>query len=348
VIGATDPGDAVWAHDYHLALLGGEIRERAPGRLLLWFLHTPFPAPDLYRRLPWRRELLEGILAHDLVGFQTRRDLGNFLAAVRTLVPGTTIRGAGGAALREIVRGDRRTVAGHFPISIDFKEFDSLARSEETARRAWEIHAELPRRQLILGIDRLDYTKGTRERLLAFEVLLEEHPELHGKITLIQVAVPSRENVAEYQRMREELEREVARINGRFTVAGWIPVHYVYRSLTKVDLAAFYRTCEVALVTPLRDGMNLVAKEYCAASVDEQGVLVLSEFAGAADQLGGPALLVNPHNKNEVAEVLHRALTMPAEERVERIRRLRRRIRDHDVAHWAWDFSRAAGLERAP
>jgi trehalose 6-phosphate synthase len=298
----------------------------------------------MFARLPWRRELLEGLLSYDLLGFQTRRDLSHFLDCVRALVPQATVLGWGGSSLRHLLFEGREIRAGWFPISIDFAEFDGLARSPEVSETAWHIHEQLPERTLVLGVDRLDYTKGLPERLKAMETFLERYPDLHGKVTLIQVTVPSREEVPEYQRMREELEGLVGRINGRFTREGWVPIHYIYRSLSRRELVAYYRTCEVALITPLKDGMNLVAKEYCAASVDGQGVLILSEFAGAAAQMASPSLIVNPHNTDQVAEALHRAITMPPSERADRIRRLRRHVREHDVAHWARDFGRAAGL----
>jgi trehalose 6-phosphate synthase len=343
VLESTAPGDVVWVHDYHLALVAREVRNRAD-RKLLWFLHIPFPPIDILARLPWRWELMEGLLDYDLLGFQTRRDLLNFLSCVRTIVPSATISGAGGASVRRISHKGREVRVGWFPISIDYKGFDSEARTREIVEVAGRIHRNLPTGTHILGIDRLDYTKGIPERLAAFERFLEKRPEHQGNVTLVQVAVPSRGEVSGYQQLRAHIEREVGRINGRFTTMGWAPILYTHNSLARSELLGYYRTCEVALVTPLKDGMNLVAKEYCASSVDNSGVLVLSEFAGAAAQLFGPALIVNPHDTEQVADALHRAVVMDHGERTARMQRLRRQIREHDIRRWVLDISAAAGL----
>ncbi|MHC4470966.1 MAG: alpha,alpha-trehalose-phosphate synthase (UDP-forming) [Planctomycetota bacterium] len=343
VIEATGPGDAVWVHDYHLALVAREVRKRGD-RQLMWFLHIPFPQLDMLARLPWRWELMEALLDYDLLGFQTRRDLLNFLACVRTIVPSAQITGAGGAAVRTIRHKGRELKVGWFPISIDFRGFDADARTPEIANVASRIHTNLPTGTHVLGIDRLDYTKGIPERLAAFERFLEKHPEHRGKVTLVQVAVPSRGEVIEYQQLRAELEREVGRINGRYTRMGWAPILYTHHSLPRPELLGYYRACEVALITPLKDGMNLVAKEYCASSVDNDGVLILSEFAGAAAQLFGPALIVNPHDTEQVADTLHRAVSMDPGERAARMQRLRRQVRQHDIRRWVLEFSAAAGL----
>ena len=217
------------------------------------------------------------------------------------------------------------------------------AASPEVAEKARELHRLLPRRKLVLGIDRLDYTKGITLRLRAFQHLLERHPEMRGRVSLIQVVVPSREDIPQYHRMKSEIEQLVGRINGAFArPGGWVPVWYEYRSLTRQELLAYYRAADIALITPLKDGMNLVAKEYCACSIEEDCVLILSEFAGAAEQLAGGALLVNPYDVEGVAEMIRTAHAMPEDERVARMRTMRRSIRRHDVFWWVDSFLRAA------
>jgi trehalose 6-phosphate synthase len=232
---------------------------------------------------------------------------------------------------------------GAFPISIDYEAFNTLAASPEVTERVRLIHETVPNRKLVLGVDRLDYTKGIPERLEAFEVLLEKYPDLLGKITLIQVAVPSRTHVPEYQLMKENIDRTVGRINGRFTRAGWVPIHYIYRNLPRPELLSYYRTCEIALITPLKDGMNLVAKEYCASCVEDLGVLILSEFAGAAVTLRKGALLVNPYNVEHVADQIFEAYHMPEREQRRRMFSLRREVEQNNVFSWVESFLTAAG-----
>jgi trehalose 6-phosphate synthase len=232
---------------------------------------------------------------------------------------------------------------GAFPISIDYNAFMRAAAAPEVAARARELHELLPRRRLVLGIDRLDYSKGIALRLRAFQELLERYPSMRGKVSLIQVVVPSRENVPEYARMKTEIEQLVGRINGSFArPGGWVPIWYEYRSLPPVDLLAYYRAADIALITPLKDGMNLVAKEYCACSIEEDCALILSEFAGAAAQLGRGALLVNPCDIEGVADAIHRAFHMDAGERRARMRNMRRSIRENDVFWWVDSYLRAA------
>jgi trehalose 6-phosphate synthase/phosphatase len=232
---------------------------------------------------------------------------------------------------------------GSFPISIDYNAFLRQAATEEVAARAQELHRLLPKRKLVLGVDRLDYTKGIPQRLEAFRTALERYPELRERLSLIQVVVPSREVIPEYHELKTRIEQLVGQINGTFMrPGGWVPVWYVYGSLSRTDLLAYYRAADMALITPLKDGMNLVAKEYCACSIEEDCVLILSEFAGAAAQLQRGALLVNPYDIEGVADTLHRAFTMSEEERCARMRRLRRSIRESDIFWWVDSFLRAA------
>ncbi len=334
------PDDYVWVHDYHLMGVAWFLREMGFEGRVGFFLHTPFPAPDIYLKLPWRSEILEGLLRYDLVGFQTLRDRRNFLHCVRTLLADVPVAGAGAVVT---CRVDGREIrVGSFPISIDFAEFERLSRSEDVVTRAHEVREQLPGRRFILGVDRLDYTKGIPYRLEAFHRAINRYPELRRVVSLLQVVVPSREDIPEYHDLKEEIERMVGRINGEWTESGWVPIHYIYRSLPRPDLVARYRSSEVALVTPLKDGMNLVAKEFCAAHVDDEGVLILSEFAGAADQLQVGALLVNPYDIEGMAESIHRACTMPGEERARRMRHLREVVRGQDIFWWVALFLRAA------
>ncbi len=329
----TAENDFIWVHDYQLALVGSHLRQMGVRKPLAFFLHIPFPAPDLLRRLPWRTELLRGLLEFDLLGFQTLWDRRNFVNSVTTLLADAEV--VSRHRYYTLVRwGNRLVKVGHFPISIDFAQFDAESRSQQVANEAWYLHEHFAGCKMVLGLDRLDYTKGVPERLLAFERALEKYPELHGQLVLIQVVVPSRTDIPEYQTLKAELERLAGHINGRFGVPGWVPVQYLYRSLEKTQLLAYYRASEIALITPLRDGMNLVAKEYCASSVDREGVLILSEFAGAAQQLGKDALLVNPYDLEETADAIYRAYTMPEGERQRRMNSLRATVRRNNVHRW--------------
>ena len=330
---ASTDDDFVWIHDYQLILCGRYLRQLQPSRNLAFFLHIPFPTPDLFRRLPWCEQLLAGLLAYDLVGFQTSRDHRNFVHCVTSLVKGVEVRSR--HRNHTVLRfGNHFIKAGHYPISIDYKDFSERAESEEVAEAAWYLHENYEHRQLMLGIDRLDYTKGIPERLLAFERALEKYPEMQQKTSLIQVVVPSRTMVPDYIDLKDQLEQLAGRINGRFSEHGWVRLHYHYRSLDRVQLLAHYRTAEIALITPLRDGMNLVAKEYCTCSIDNKGVLILSKFAGAADQLGNHALLVNPYDIEKTADAIYQAFTMPDAERRRRMSLLRAQVRRNDVHRW--------------
>jgi trehalose 6-phosphate synthase len=259
---------------------------------------------------------------------------------VRLLQPEAKISGKGAVVHVRLEGRDVRV--GTFPISIDAKAFARRARDSDVVAKATSLRADEPNRKIVLGVDRLDYTKGIPQKLEAFGKLLEESPELRGKATLFQIVVPSREEIPGYRDHREAIERLVGRINGTFTSSGWVPIHYIYRSLEGPRLPAYYRAADVAFVTPLKDGMNLVAKEYCASRVSGDGVLVLSEFAGAAAELQKGALLVNPYDVEGVAATLRRALEMPGSEQRRRMQGLRRSIREHDLYHWLDAFLRAA------
>jgi trehalose 6-phosphate synthase len=332
--------DFVWVHDYHLMHLGSELRRRGNGMRTAFFLHTPFPSLDIFAKLPWRFEILRALLDYDLVGFQTLHDRRNFVQCIRTLADGVRVYGSGRVVA--IDAGDHRVRVGSFPISIDYNSLLRRAAAPEVAAKVQELHRELPHRQRLLGIDRLDYTKGIPHRLMAFRNALQRYPKLHERVTLIQVVVPSREQIPQYHELKMRIEGLVGEINGEFTrPGGWVPIHYVYRHLSEVDLLAYYRGAEIALVTPLKDGMNLVAKEYSACSIEEDCVLILSEFAGAAAQLQNGALIVNPYDIEGVADAIHAAFIMPMAERRARMRRIRRSVRQHDVYEWVDSFIQA-------
>ncbi|PLY00831.1 MAG: trehalose-6-phosphate synthase [Desulfuromonas sp.] len=332
IVASAPPGKMVWVHDYQLLMVGEEMRKLGFDGPLKFFLHIPFPSADLFRRLPWRRKIIEAMMEYDLIGLQTLHDRKNFVACVREFYAEVTAETKRRHTL--LYWRGRKVRVGHYPISIDFDEFNEQAMEEEVAEKAQQLHDHLDKRQLVLGIDRLDYTKGVPERFVAFERMLTKYPELKRKVSLLQVVVPSRTVVPEYQQLKNQLDQLAGRINSSFGGPGWQPIHYVFRSLNRADLLAHYRACEIALITPLRDGMNLVAKEYCAASVDNNGVLILSEFAGAADQMHKHALLVNPYDVEAMADTLCKAVVMQQEERTWRMKLLRNGIKRNDVYRW--------------
>ncbi len=337
----TVANDFVWVHDYHLMLVASRLKAMGLRAKVGFFLHIPFPPLDIFVKLPWRFQILKALLDFDLLGFQTMRDRRNFIHCVRALVGQTEMCGRGQVC--DIQVASRTVRVGAFPISIDYDALVEEARSREVAESAWHIHENLPERQIILGVDRLDYTKGIPSRLQAYRRLLERYPEHRNKVTLVQVVVPSRRGIPGYEELKTTIERLVGEINGQFThESGWIPIHYIYRSLSRYELLGYYRTAEITLITPLKDGMNLVAKEYCASSLEENGVLVLSEFAGAAAELQRWALLVNPYDIVGMSDVIHQALTMEPGERHRRMHRLRQTIRRHDIFWWVDSFLNAS------
>jgi len=341
VMAHAGPTDFIWVHDYHLMNVATELRRRGLRSRLGFFLHIPFPSPDLFMKLPWRLSLLQALLEYDLIGFQTALDRRNFVQCARMLVKEVQIEGRGQVLVARMRRREVRI--GAFPISIDYAAFQRRAASPEVTDKAAELHRLLPERKIILGIDRLDYTKGIPLRLKAFENLLERYPDLRERVSFIQVVVPSREDIPEYHRLRVEIEQLVGHINGRFArPGGWVPIWYEYRSLSRLELLAYYRAADIGLITPLKDGMNLVAKEYCTCSIEEDCVLILSEFAGAASQLYRGALLVNPYDIEGVADAIRRAFGMSQEERHARMHRMRNSIREQDVFWWVDSFLRAA------
>ncbi len=334
--------DLLWVHNHLLMNLSAELKALGASCRTAFFLHIPFPAPDLFLKLPWRERLLIGLLSHDQVGFQTGRDLRNFLDCMQIL--GATIEPADRLwSIRGETRlGAFQLRAGAFPIGVDYRGIVEDAARPGVAEAAERLRALHPGRRLVLGIDRLDRSKGLLEKLDAFAELLRRHPELQETVSLVQLVIPGREELPRNADLRREIERRVGEINGRFSRPGWIPVHYRQGPIDKDEVLAWCRAADVALVTPLREGMNLFAKEYCAAGLDERGALVLSEFAGAAAQLGPSALLVNPYDTRATARTLLRALRLTEAERSARMRRLRNEVRRHDIFWWAESFLAAA------
>jgi trehalose 6-phosphate synthase/phosphatase len=336
------PGDAVWIHDYHLMLLPAMLRERAPDVATAFFLHVPFPPFEVLRVLPdaWARELVEGVLGADVIGLHTYDYARHFLRAAERLLGSTNHRGT-------VDLSARRAAVDAFPIGVDFDRFDHASADAAVRDRVERLTAALGGRRCILSIDRLDYTKGAHQRLLAFETFLERHPEWRRRVSLLAVVVPSRTGVELYRRMKAQIEEIVGRVNGRFGDVDWTPVLYQYRAHDFASLAALYAKSDVALVTPLRDGMNLVAKEYLASRTDGTGVLVLSDTAGAARELG-EALIVNPYHVEGIAEAIATALSMPETEQRRRNETMRSRLRRYDVVRWGREqFARVGEVRRA-
>lgn len=329
-------GAMVWVQDYQLQLVPRMLREARPDLTIGYFHHIPFPAYGLYSQLPWRRQVVEGLLGADVIGFQRVADAGNFARAVRRVLRYDTK--ASGISVPNEDGTSRTALAKAFPISIDAESYIELARRPDIQARAAEIRAELgnPKR-ILLGVDRLDYTKGIRHRLKAFGELLHDGRISVEDVTLVQVASPSRERVEAYVQLRDEIELTVGRINGDFDTMGHTAIRYLHQAYPREEMVALFLAADVMLVTALRDGMNLVAKEYVATRIDHRGVLVLSEFAGAADELPS-AVRINPHDIDGMKDAIMRAIEMPSAEQGRRMRALRKRVIEYDVARWSRSF----------
>ncbi len=329
---AADQGGTVWVQDYQLQLVPAMLRDQRPDLKIGFFLHIPFPPAELFRQLPWRDEILRGLLGADLVGFQRPGGASNFARLVRARLGHKTHRD-------RIELDDGREVSARaYPISIDFAELETLAKTAAVAARADEIRDELGNpRYILLGVDRLDYTKGIRQRLRAFGELIVDGRLSVEDAVFVQVASPSRERIGPYQEVRDDIERWVGRINGDLSRIGRLPIHYLHSSYSKDEMAALFRAADVMVVTPFADGMNLVAKEYVTCRFQNTGALVLSEFAGAADELK-QAFLVNPHDINGLKDTMWAAIQAPRQDLGRRMRSMRRQVREHDIARWAQNF----------
>ncbi|MBN1392129.1 MAG: bifunctional alpha,alpha-trehalose-phosphate synthase (UDP-forming)/trehalose-phosphatase [Sedimentisphaerales bacterium] len=330
IIKIAKPDDRIWVHDYHLMLLPELIREKMPNAQIGFFLHIPFPSFEMFRLLPWRREILNGLLGADLLGFHTYDYVRHFLSSTARIV-GTE------HSMGTLTVGDRLVKADAFPMGVDYDRYANAAKEPKVKKALTTIRKKAGEKKIIISIDRLDYTKGILQRLQAFDLFLSQNPKYKQKVTLILVAVPSRTDVEDYMELRKQLEMLVGRVNGEHGVLGWVPVWYLYRFLPFDRLVALYNVADAALVTPLRDGMNLIAKEFIAAKADSGGVLILSEMAGAASELG-EAIVVNAHNKQAIVDAIKQALEMPLEEQIEHNRIMQKRLSRYTVTRWANDF----------
>jgi trehalose 6-phosphate synthase/phosphatase len=332
VVKVLQPDDMLWIHDYHLMLLPKLVREKFPEMLIGFFLHIPFPAWEIFRMLPraWRQEIIEGLLGSNLVGFHTHDYVSYFLTSV--------LRTAGYEHhLGSLTLRDRVVKVDTFPMGVEFDRFAASAASRETELNVGKLREKCLGQKVIFSVDRLDYTKGLINRLRGYELFLQQNPDWHGRVVFIISVAPSRIGVDSYQNMKLELEQTVGRIVGDYGNVNWTPLIYQYRNLTFDEIVPLYRLCDVALITPLRDGMNLVAKEFIASRPDQTGVLILSEMAGAAKEMG-EALIINPFHREDFARALEQALAMPVEEQIRRNKLLQERLRRYNVVRWADDF----------
>ena len=318
--------DTVWIHDYQLLLLPQLIRAISPNATIGFFLHIPFPSYESFRLLPWRRELLNGLLGADFLGFHTYDDMRHFLSSVNRL--------AGLGNSNGTIKVKNRLIkADALPMGIDYEKYATSAQDPETLAREARYRKSIGTVKLILSIDRLDYSKGIPQRLRAFELFLSKYPDFKEKVSLFMVVVPSRDSVSKYKQLKEEIDLLVGRINGQFSKLNWTPIHYFYRSFPLPALSAFYRISDVALVSPMRDGMNLVCKEYVASRLDKKGVLILSEMAGASKELSD-AIIVNPNDIHQLVEAMHKALTMPEDLQIESMTSMQKSLKRYNIHAW--------------
>lgn len=339
ILEKADPEDTIWVHDYHLLLLPQMIRKALPNATIAFFQHIPFPSYEIFRMLPWREELLTGMCGADLVGFHTYDDMRHFMSAVSRVLGYSNEKG--------YIRAEGHLInVDAFPMGIDYQKYEASAKDPATQEIVSRYKAILGEQKLLISIDRLDYSKGILQRLCAFEQFLQKNEEHREKVSLIMIVVPSREQVKEYAELKEEIDTLVGRINSAYASFDWVPIHYFYRSFPLEELSAFYSMSDVGLVTPLRDGMNLVCKEYVASKLDKNGVLILSEMAGASKELQD-AILVNPNDVEEVATAIGRALTMDKAEQERHMRLMQDQVRKYDVFQWVHVFmDRLAHVKR--
>lgn len=326
VIEVAGPKDTIWVHDYHLLLLPQMLREKLPDASIGLFLHIPFPSFEVFRLLPWRQQLLDGMLGSDLIGLHTYDDMRHFLSSVNRLRFLGNKRG-------QILKGTRSITVDSFPMGIDYTKYASAAASPDTLSREVKYRTSLGDVKIMISIDRLDYSKGIPSRLKCFDSFLSQHPQYQGKVSFIMVVVPSRDKVDKYKRLKEDVDLLVGRINGKYGTVNWTPIHYFYRSFNLADISAFYRMADLALVTPMRDGMNLVAKEYVASRLDKKGVLILSEMAGASKELS-EAIIVNPNDKQQMVEAIYQGLTMPEEQQQKSMELMQTTLKHYNIDHW--------------
>lgn len=330
IIKMAEPDDNIWINDYHLMLLPTMLRKELPDARISFFLHIPFPPFEIFHLIPWRKEILEGLLGADLIGFHIYDYVHNFLDSVYNIL-------GYDHTLGEIITNDRILKVDSFPMGIDYERYANAIELKEVRRNMAQIRRRMGKYKLILSVDRLDYTKGIPQRLEAFEQFLEKYPEYQGKVSLIQVSAPSRTKVYYYQQLKKEVDELVGRINGKYRTFDWNPIWYFYRSFTLENMAALYNMADIALVTPIKDGMNLIAKEFVATKSNDKGVLILSEMAGAAKEMS-EAIIVNPNDTNEVIEAIHQAIEMNEDEQIKRNKQMHFRLKRYNVRRWAEDF----------
>ncbi|MBV7530122.1 bifunctional alpha,alpha-trehalose-phosphate synthase (UDP-forming)/trehalose-phosphatase [Chitinophaga sp. sic0106] len=326
VLSVAEPGDTIWVQDYQLLLLPGMIRAELPEISIGFFQHIPFPSFELFRLIPWRAEILEGMLGADLMGFHTFDDTRYFLEAVNRLLPAKTTANV-------VTFNDRAIVVETFPMGIDDKKYGELGQDPQVLANIQQLKDTFKTEKMILSIDRLDYSKGILQRLHAFELLLQLYPEYVGKVVLYMIVVPSRDNVSQYKQLREDIDRKVGHINAKFRTLSWHPIQYFYRSFPMEMLSALYNFADICLVTPMRDGMNLVSKEYVASRNNNDGVLILSEMAGASKELID-AIIVNPNNIGSIMTAIMEAVNMPLEEQQRRMKAMRQVVSKFNIHHW--------------
>ena len=339
VISNLSDGDRVWVHDYQLMLLPSMIRKMNPNVTIGFFLHIPFPSYEIFRIFPWREELLNGVLGSDLIGFHTYDYERHFMSSVKRLLRLNL-------NFNQIVHNDRNITVDTFPMGIDYDKFWNAAQNHHELKnnqisdlqKQLNLHIDsLPSNKLILSIDRLDYTKGIVNRIQAFEIFLENYPQYKEKVRLVMLAVPSRSDVPQYKKLKRQTDEIVGRVNGKFSTVNWTPIWYFYRSMSFDNLIDLYTSSDIAMITPVRDGMNLVAKEYVSTRIFKKGVLILSEMAGASQEMN-EAILVNPNDLNSLANSIKKALEMPINEQIKRNNILQKRLKRYNVHKWANDF----------
>jgi len=331
ILKVAEPGDTIWIHDYQLLLLPALVRNEMPDVSIGFFLHIPFPSHEMFRLIPWRYELLEGMLGADLIGFHTFDDARHFISTTIRILPVNS-------SSNVITINDRLVVAEAFPMGIDENKYSLLPKTKEVIEQVKQIKETFKGNKLILSIDRLDYSKGILQRLEAFELLLQLHPEYIGKIALYMIVVPSRDTVPQYKYLRDLIDKKAGSLNSLYRTMDWSPIHYYYRSFPIETLSALYSSADVCLVTPMRDGMNLVSKEYVASRIHDDGVLILSEMAGASKELID-AVIVNPNNIGEVCRAIIQALEMPIDEQKARMQQMRQLVKKFNISHWVKIFT---------
>ncbi len=331
ILNVAGEGDYIWVHDYHLMLVPDLVKKQLPKSNIGFFLHIPFPSSEIFRLIPWCREIIQGLTGADLIGFHTFDYVRHFAESVRRILGHEH-------SLGRFIIGEREIRTDTFPMGIDYDKFSSAAKNHSIQKRKDEFRDLLGTdRKIILSIDRLDYSKGIPERLRAFDLFLEENPEIRGKVVLLLVAVPSRTEVVHYKILKNEVDNLVGSINGRYGTIGWNPIHYMYRSFGFEELISLYLTADILFITPLRDGMNLIAKEYVAARQNKAGVLILGEMAGTAQELS-EAIIINPNDLESTSQALETALAMTETEQEKRMKKMQSRLSRYDIRTWTADF----------